>query len=52
MTKLHYTGLAAIRVKGPGTGKTYVFAGAAPDVAVDRRDVEGLMRVGLFRRSG
>ena len=49
--KLHYTGVAAIRVTGSQTGKMYLFSGATPDGAVDRRDVEGLMRIGLFRRA-
>jgi hypothetical protein len=49
--KLHYTGVAPVRVRGPQTGRTYVFSGAAPIGAVDRRDAEGLMRIGLFRRA-
>jgi hypothetical protein len=49
--KLHYTGVAAVRVRGPQTGRHYEFSGAAPDGKVDRRDAEGLMRIGLFRRA-
>jgi hypothetical protein len=48
--KLHYTGVAGVRVRGPETGRMYVFSGAHPDAAVDRRDVDGLIRIGLFRR--
>jgi len=49
--KLRYTGVAAIRVKGPQSGRLYVFSGAEPEASVDRRDAEGLMRIGLFRRA-
>jgi hypothetical protein len=49
--KLHYTGVAAIRVTGQHTKMMYVFSGAAPDRGVDRRDVAGLMQIGLFRRA-
>jgi hypothetical protein len=49
--KLHYTGVAAIQVKGPKTGRTYSFSGNAPDATIDRRDAEGLIRIGLFRRA-
>jgi hypothetical protein len=51
IVKLHYTGVAAVRVRGPQTGRTYEFSGAHPNGAVERRDVEGLMRIGLFRRA-
>jgi hypothetical protein len=49
--RLRYAGQAQIRVQGPVTRKSYVFSGAQPEAAVDRRDVEGLMRIGLFRRA-
>jgi len=49
-TKLRYTGVAPIRIRGPQTGRTYVFSRSEPEAAVDRRDVEGLIRIGLFRR--
>jgi hypothetical protein len=49
--KLHYTGVAAVRVRGPQTGRTYEFSGASPDARVDRRDADGLIRIGLFRRA-
>jgi hypothetical protein len=49
--KLHYTGGAPVRVRGPQTGRTYEFSGAHPNGAVERRDAEGLMRIGLFRRA-
>jgi hypothetical protein len=48
--KLRYTGVAAVRVRGSQTGRTYTFSRSEPEAAVDRRDVEGLMRIGLFRR--
>ena len=50
-TKLHYSGTARIQVKGPRTGRTYVVSGRAPDVVVDRRDADALMRIGLFQRA-
>ena len=49
-TKLHYTGVAPVRMPGPQTGRLYVFSGAQPDGTVDRRDAESLMRTRLFRR--
>jgi hypothetical protein len=49
--KLHYTGVAAIRVKGQHSGRMYVFTGAEPDRSVDRRDAVSLMQIGLFRRA-
>jgi hypothetical protein len=50
-TKLRYSGTARIQVKGPRTGRTYVVSGRAPDVVVDRRDADALMRIGLFQRA-
>jgi hypothetical protein len=47
--KLHYNGMSTVQVRGPQTGRTYVFTRTAPDVPVDRRDAESLMRIGLFR---
>jgi hypothetical protein len=49
--KLHYTGIALVRVTGPATGRSYQFSKAHPDGAVDRRDADGLMRIALFRRA-
>ncbi len=49
--KLRYTGMAGVRVQGPASGRIYTFSGAVPEAAVDRRDVEGLMKSGLFRRA-
>lgn len=48
--KLHYTGVAPVRVKGPKTGRIYEFSAAHPVGTVDRRDAQGLMRISLFRR--
>ena len=50
--KLHYAGTAPIRVRGPETGLTYEFSATSSEVAVDRRDAVGLIRVGLFRAVG
>ena len=47
--KLRYNGVAEIGVRGTRTGRTYLFSAAAPERAVDRRDAEALLRVGLFR---
>jgi hypothetical protein len=51
-TKLRYSGTAQIQVRGPRTGRYYVFSRSAPEAAVDRRDAEALMRMGLFVRGG
>jgi hypothetical protein len=48
--RLQYTGVAPVQVKGPQTGRMYVFSRAAPVASVDRRDINGLLRIGLFRR--
>ena len=48
--RLQYTGVAPIQVKGPYTGRTYVFSRTAPVASVERRDLTGLLRIGLFRR--
>ena len=50
MTRVHYTGVAEISVRGPQSGRAYVFSGKNPDRLIPRGDVEGLLRVGLFRR--
>ncbi len=49
--KLRYTGMTGVRVQGPASGRIYTFSGAAPEALIDRRDVDGLMRSGLFRRA-
>ena len=49
--RLRYTGVAEIVVRGPRSGRSYLFGNRAPERLVDGRDVDGLMRMGLFRRS-
>jgi hypothetical protein len=48
---LHYKETAAIRVRGPVTGRPYDFSAAKPDRPVDPGDATALMRTGLFRRA-
>ena len=50
-SRLRYTGVAEIAVRGPHSGRAYVFSSRAPERLVEGRDVDGLMRMGLFRRS-
>ncbi len=49
IVKLRYTGTSPIRVRGPETGYTYEFSADQPESPVDRRDAEGLIRIGLFQ---
>jgi hypothetical protein len=49
---LHYSETAEIRVRGPVTGRLYVFSGFQPVQAVDTRDAAILTRNRSFRRSG
>ena len=49
---LHYGETAEIRVRGPITGRPYVFSGSQPVQAVDARDAAILTRNSSFRRSG
>lgn len=49
-TKLRYTGVAEITVRGPRSNRTYSFSGRNPERLVDRADVGPLMRTGLFRQ--
>ena len=49
---LYYSETAEIRVRGPVTGRPYVFSGSEPVQAVDARDAAILTRNGSFRRSG
>lgn len=41
---------AAVRVRGPVTGRTYEFSAAQPVQAVDASDADGLLRTRLFLR--
>ena len=47
--QLAYLANAAIRVRGGSTRRTYEFSADAPVQQVAARDVEGLLRSGLFR---
>jgi hypothetical protein len=48
---LRYLQNRAIRVQGAGTGRQYDFSAARPVQPVDRRDLPGLLRTGLFTQS-
>jgi hypothetical protein len=50
--RLRYRGSTGIAVKGPRSGRTYTFSGAEPERIVDSRDVEPLLKMGLFQRAG
>jgi len=49
--RLHFTGEARVRVRGPVSGADYVFSGTDPVLTVATEDVEGLLRTGYFRRA-
>ena len=46
-----YLGAAPIVVRGPVTGRAYQFAAGRAVQPVDARDVAGLLKKGIFRRS-
>jgi hypothetical protein len=48
---LKYSETAAIRVRGPASGRRYEFSGARPALAIDPRDVPEMLRSGLFHRA-
>ena len=48
---LHYLKDAPIRVRGAVSGRQYDFSRSRPAQPVDRRDLPGLLRTGLFRQS-
>ncbi len=48
---LHYEGKAAIRLRGPVTGRAYDFSPETPDQPVDVRDAAVLGRNAAFRRA-
>jgi hypothetical protein len=50
--RLRYTGVAEVAVRGPRSGRTYSFSSRMPERLVEGRDIDGLMRMGLFRRAG
>jgi hypothetical protein len=49
---LHYSETAEISVRGPITGRPYVFSASQPVQRVDTRDAAILTRNSSFRRSG
>jgi len=48
---LRYLERSPIQARGPVTGRQYAFSGEQPVRAVDRRDAEGLLQTGFFRRT-
>jgi hypothetical protein len=46
---LHYVAQRPVQVRGPITGRLYSFSAEDRVRAIDRRDVVGLLRTGLFR---
>jgi hypothetical protein len=48
---LRYLGPKRVLVRGPATGRQYDVSAAAPMVAVDSRDVDGLLRTRQFVRA-
>ncbi len=47
---LRYLQSRPILVRGPSTGRHYTFSGAQPLQAVHPRDVDALVRTGLFAK--
>jgi hypothetical protein len=50
--RLRYRGSTGIAVRGPRSGRSYRFSGREPERFVDARDVEALLKMGLFQRAG
>jgi hypothetical protein len=48
---IRYLGAAPIVVRGLVTGRTYQFAAGRAIQPVDARDLAGLLKKGIFRRS-
>jgi hypothetical protein len=48
---LHHRHPRAVMVRGPVTGRAYVFSAGEPDQPVDPRDADGLLRTGHFLRA-
>lgn len=46
--RLRFLGQGTAEVKGPGTGKPYVFSEAAREVEVDPRDAKQILQVPSF----
>jgi hypothetical protein len=50
MGRIRYTGVAEISVRGAQSGRAYVFSAKNPERMIPKSDIDGLLRVGLFRR--
>lgn len=50
VVSVRYLGAAPIVVRGAASGRTYRFAIGSTVQPVDARDVDGLVRKGIFRR--
>jgi hypothetical protein len=50
-TQLRYSGTSNIVVRGPATGRSYIFSHAEPVRTVDRRDAAVLLRTHYFRQA-
>jgi len=51
MQTLRYVGGRDVTVRGPVTGRTYLFSAAIPTRAVDAQDAMVLLRTAYFRRT-
>ena len=49
--QLRYRDRAPVQVRGPVTGRTYVFSAAQPVQTVDAREADGLLRTKMFSRA-
>jgi hypothetical protein len=49
--QLRYRDRAPVQVRGPATGRTYVFSAVQPVQVVDARDADGLLRTRMFLRA-
>jgi len=48
--RIRYLQSSTLYVRGEFTGRRYLFSSAQPVLTVDARDVEGLVRLRVFRR--
>lgn len=48
---LRYVGAGGVTVRGPATGRAYVFSASSPTRAVDAQDAMVLLRTAYFRRA-
>lgn len=47
-TRVTYTGARSLMLRGPATGRTYLFAVDHPQEDVDPRDLPAILATGLF----